>query len=123
MLNVIFTIVALALAGLALGWRPSKEWATASWTFVSKGFIELANGRSEAEFLAGESLWLLWRRILGALAVLALLLALVVAPAGYRADGSWRSLYEAVVAFQLERGLTGDGVFGPKTLDAYRKGE
>jgi hypothetical protein len=124
MFNVAATLVALVLAALALGWTPSVDWAKAQWAFLAKGFTELATGKTDeahGAFVVKE-MWLLFRRAVGVLAVIALLAALLASPAGYRPDGSRQSLYEAIVAFQIEHGLTGDGLWGPKTHDAYRKG-
>lgn len=114
MLSVLLVIIGVGLVAYALGYRLSLKWdaVTAFGTGVWSGLKALA-------IAPVTSIGSLVPRVAAVLGILLIVVALLTGTGNAPAPSA-PSLKDAIVAFQIEHGLNGDGVWGPKTEAAYR---
>lgn len=112
---MLISLIAIVLLAYALGWTPTKDSLLAVWTGIVSGvkhisFAPVSDWRAALRRVA---------LVVGALFAIASFWTPLPAALG----GSAADLRQAIIAFQIEHGLNGDGIWGPKTHDMYRKGD
>ncbi len=110
MLSALLILLGVIAVAFALGWRPKWDSLLVIATGVWSGIV----GLFTAPFGAAGA----WHRILGIVGILLVVAGLLVG-SGNAPAPSAPTLKDAIIAFQLEHGLVGDGVWGKKTNEAY----